>query len=94
MSTQREGFTIVRLPPQDKAVYFVVPRVHPESDVSEFMVNENSCPTNWLRKIKRIICNGNADPHGLFEYVRDIPEPDFVEFGTDDEWQKILPEAF
>lgn len=102
MSKTHEGFTIVCLPPQEHPIYFVVPRVHPDSEVGAFMVDENSCPTNWLRNIEEIIIDGDTDPHGLFEYVRDIEEPDFVnrEFKPGDwidpavEWRKIIPEAF
>lgn len=91
-----DGYTVVCLPPQDKPVYFVVPRVHPDSDVGEFMVDENDCPTNWLRNIQQIITDGDTDPHGLFEYVKDIPRPSFLDRSHDpeEEWRKVIPEAF
>jgi hypothetical protein len=94
--TTREGYTIVCLPPQERPVYFVVPLVHPETEISDYMVSEGSCPTNWLRDIQRIICDGDTDPHGLFEYVRDIPEQPFIghTHNPDDEWPKVVPEAF
>ena len=93
---ERNGYTIVCLPPQEKPIYFVVPRVHPESEVGEYMVDEGECPTNWLRDIECIIVDGDTDPHGLFEYVRDVAELPFLEaaHSPEDEWKKVVPEAF
>lgn len=95
MDTNRR-YTIVRLPPQEKDVYFVVPGVHPEPDVSRYSVEEGSCPTNWLSDIEAIIIDGDTDPHGLFEYVRDIQAPAFLDKAHNpvEEWAKVIPEAF
>jgi len=66
------------LPPQDKPLYVVVEGMDfvkkgeaMDLDKSYFY-NEHSCPTNWL-KADRIYFDGDADPHGLFRFVRAIP---------------------
>lgn len=89
-------YMIVRLPPQEKAVYFVVPSVADDDDLAEFMVDENSCPKNWLRDIEEIILDGDTDPHGLIEYVRSIDPPEFLgrAHSPGEEWKKLIPEAF
>lgn len=66
------------LPPQDKPLYVVVEGMDfvkngdPIDLDKSFHFDENSCPTNWL-KVDRIYFDGDADPHGLFRFVRAIP---------------------
>jgi hypothetical protein len=31
--------------------------------------NEHTCPKNWLYKVEEIECEGDTDPHGLFQFV-------------------------
>lgn len=85
-------FTIVRLPPQEKDVYFVVP-----ADYDEYAVNEGTCPTNlFVGGCEQIMANGDSDPHGLFEFVRIIDRPEFLDRShrPNEEWPKIIPEAY
>ncbi len=44
-------FDVLRLPPQDKDVYFIVSgmRFEPGENHAEYFYESHSCPTNWLR---------------------------------------------
>lgn len=98
-------FAILRLPPQEKPVYFVVPSMTDgdDRDMQEYFYEEHLCPSNFfLGGCELIIVDSDTDPHGLFELVRIIDEPEFLKptgqpgHGHDPtvEWPKIIPEAF
>lgn len=49
---------------------------HSQNDAQEeyesheqYYYDEHTCPTNWVRDIEEIECEGDTDPHGLFEFV-------------------------
>ena len=82
--------TIVRLPPQDKPVYFAV-----NMDWDEYATEERQCPSDlFLSGCELVAIDGDLDPHGLFEWVRTIDRPAFLATGySDDDWLKIVPEV-
>jgi hypothetical protein len=43
-------------------------------DNARYFYNCHTCPTNYMRDVAEIICNGDPDPHGVFEFVS-------IEFG-------------
>ncbi len=43
-------------------------------DNARYYFNEHTCPTNYMRDVAEIICEGDSDPHGVFEFVS-------IEFG-------------
>lgn len=60
---------------------------------AEYLYEEHSCPTNWLRDVVAVIEDGDADPHGFLSFVRACPSPPgFDEHDVD--WATIFPEAF
>lgn len=67
------------LKPQEKPVYFVVEGMRfeggrwqdpprDEADRKKFYYESYSCPTNWLKPTV-VYHAGDADPHGLIEFV-------------------------
>lgn len=81
--TRGEPITVLlRLPPQDRPVYFAVSsrRYEPTYDDAHhrYFYEEHTCPTNWLRDVFAIQAGSDSDPHGLFEFVaaRDGEAPD------------------
>lgn len=56
----------------------------------EFLYNEHTCPTNYLR-CEAIFDGDDEDPHGIFEYVDTIENPgiDTLNFGIDD-WKALF----
>ena len=101
---QRKRFTrhdVIRLPPQDKPIYFVIVcgehgygTYSPE--VRDYVFEEGDCPVNiFVRGVEQIITDGEVDPHGLFEFVKTIDAEERFAYGTDTEWwREVLPEAF
>lgn len=89
-------YDILCLPPQDKPVYFVVEAFLPDDlETTEYHYEEGGCPSDHFHKLDTIIIDGDADPHGLFEYVRTTGEIEFPNpHNPDIEWAKIVPEAF
>ena len=81
---------VLLLKPNDKPVYFVLkgmrfeyppssPNHDPnrdEADSKRFFYEEHSCPTNWLEP-KMVYYDGDADPHGLLEFVATRDESTF-----------------
>jgi hypothetical protein len=69
---------VLKLSPQAKPVYFIVKGMRFEDDDTledddraggkQFFYEEHSCPTNWL-KPEMVYFDGDADPHGLIEFV-------------------------
>jgi len=67
---------VLRLDPQAKPVYFVVPGrryepadpLVPEEDRHAFYYEEHSCPVNWLKPVM-VFYDGDTDPHGLIQFV-------------------------
>lgn len=70
---------VLVLKPQQKPVYFVVEgmrfegwRDHDPSrdhaDHARYFYESHSCPTNWLKPVM-VYFDGDADPHGLIEFV-------------------------
>lgn len=35
----------------------------------KYFYEEHTCPTNWTSEIVQMECEGNTDPHGLFELI-------------------------
>lgn len=90
-------YDILRLPPQEKAVYFVVEAFLPDDlETTEYHYEEGSCPSDFFHRLEKIITDGDTDPHGLFEFVRTTEPLEFIEQAhyPDMEWPKVLPEAF
>jgi predicted RNA-binding Zn-ribbon protein involved in translation (DUF1610 family) len=80
-SAERKIATIdvLVLKPQKTPVYFIVEgmrfeggRDHDplrdEADSKQFFYEEHSCPTNWFKPVM-VYHDGDADPHGLIEFV-------------------------
>jgi hypothetical protein len=38
-------------------------------DHEKYFYEEHTCPTNWLREVEQMTCEGDHDPHGLFRFV-------------------------
>jgi hypothetical protein len=87
----RDTWVVLKLSPQNSDVFVVVPNRQyirtkielekPEfidSDASKFYFEEHSCPTNWLN-VCAIMVNGDQDPHGLFQFVKEIYADDVAE---------------
>lgn len=94
--------SLMVLPPQKYPVYLLIgDSTHSRNDDGtpnldrDYYYNEHSCPTNWLNDIKAVIIEDDADPHGLIEHVRSLPEENYQRirdeirvgrgFGTDAE---------
>src|SRR5690554_2944620 len=41
----------------------------PLSSGMEYYYNQHTCPTNWLREVIALVQDGEADPHGCFEFL-------------------------
>lgn len=95
---KNKKYDILCLPPQEKPIYFVVPsRMGDDAETNAYRFEEGDCPTNFfLGGITTIITDGDTDPHGLFEYVKSVSDPEFLEraHSPEEEWKKIIPEAF
>jgi hypothetical protein len=91
-------YDILKLPPQEKAVYFIVEAWCPDDqDTTTYHYEEGSCPCDFFHKLDTIIVDGDTDPHGLFEFVKTTDELDFMDRGSycpPEEWPKVIPEAF
>jgi hypothetical protein len=75
-------YDVLVLKPQVESVYFVVEGMRfngisrekiglDEVGHKHYFYEEHSCPTNWL-KPTMVYVNGDADPHGLIEFVATI----------------------
>jgi len=66
-----------------KGSYFDNDTQEEYEDSQRYFYNEHTCPTNWTREIEMIECDGDKDPHGLFEFVSVEPgwykDPDYFE---------------
>ncbi len=73
-------FDVLRLPPQDKDVYFIVSgmRFEPGENHAEYFYESHSCPTNWLRP-EMVYHDGDSDPHGLIKFVARRDQSEFPE---------------
>lgn len=38
-------------------------------DNQRYYYNMHTCPINWIHEIKEIECEGDCDPHGIFQFV-------------------------
>jgi hypothetical protein len=88
---------ILRIDPQSGPIFLVVGPVHEDPEVASYMVEEGVCPHDLLKRdVECIVVEGDTDPHGLFSYVRRIARPEFLgrSHSPDEEWKKIIPEAF
>jgi len=84
---KKDIMTLVVLPPQTEPVYFLMNSTGyhfashnngPGIDLDrDFMINENSCPTNWFGDFERIQIGHDADPHGMILHVRSMLTEDF-----------------
>lgn len=91
-----EKLMILRLDPQEKPIYFAVPTTCDLEGV-EFYVHEHTCPVNlFVSGCEAIIVVGDADPHGLFRFVKLMDRPKQLDelHMTDELWADIVPEAF
>ena len=70
-----KSLVLLVLPTQNAPVYLVVNGHIMDGDKSnhDYLYEEHDCPTNFLRPVERIIVEGDTDPHGLFDYVAEIP---------------------
>ncbi len=59
----------------------------------QYLYEEHSCPTNWLRECVAVIDNGDADPHGFLSVIRSIDAEKNVDTDKVD-WEVVFPEAF
>lgn len=99
MAETEKKITVFCLPPQDKPVYFIVHGSWGSGVPGEegYVVDEHTCPTNLFgRGVEAIIVDGDCDPHGIFRFVRETDTPKWMNRGhcPEDEWPKIVPEAF
>lgn len=61
---------------------------------TRYFVEEHTCPTNLVR-VEAILTAGDADPHGVLEFVAHRPKPPVMEEDENymwDDWVKIFPE--
>lgn len=100
MTERAKRFALLRLPPQQKAVYFLIPawdKPDAEKESTEYLYEEHVCPTDLLSRegVELISVEGDLDPHGIFEWVRSIDRPEFLDRTySSDEWREVLPELF
>lgn len=79
-NTRLTTLDLLVLQPRSEPVYLVVEgfRLSNEGEAFEmdnaYHYNEHTCPTNFVDKILSFIVNGNDDPHGLFEFVKGVPD--------------------
>jgi hypothetical protein len=82
---------LLRLP-ATPPVYFVVKGCRlVDSPDRTYFYEEHSCPTNYVQ-CEAIICDGDDDPHGVFEFVRSVDVPD--DYDGKANWRALFPEAF
>lgn len=97
-SEHAKHYDVLRIDPQGKPIYLVREAFAPDDpQTTEYWYDEGTCPVNVLNgRFVEVILDGDTDPHGLLEFVRTIPKPEFLNRGhrPDEEWPKIIPEAF
>ncbi len=89
-------YDLLVIPPQESPIYFIVEggyhSPHEDEDHGNtYFYGEHTCPTNWLQRVEEIISEGDVDPHGIAEFVRDV---DRSSVGENPDWSLIFPEAF
>lgn len=70
---QQKTKVVLVLPPQKSEVRltlngFSIIQRGEDIDGDEYLYNEHTCPTNWLRDVVTVSFEGNDDPHGLFRW--------------------------
>ena len=97
---QIKGLSLLRFPGSNTYFVFSGPvRKYDDEETRQsgdaFFFEENSCPTNWIKRCVAVISDGDTDPHGFLEFVRSTPGVNGV-WGneTHDDWIEIFPEAF
>ena len=76
-------FDLLELPPNHKAVYFVVRGMRFSQHENggrdpndwSYYYEEHSCPTYWLRKTVAVVTDKDPDPHGFLRFVRGVDAP-------------------
>lgn len=58
-----------------------------ERDLAEYAYNERSCPCDIVGAAE-ILCDGDVDPHGIFEFVDMVERPEDWPFTGDTDWQR------
>jgi hypothetical protein len=100
---EQRSMALLKLAAADRTVYFVLDtpayRDAKDSDAEyqshrEYFYEEHSCPTNWINSIVAVIENGDTDPHGFLQFVKQVPVANDFDEDDDKNWQKLFPEAF
>lgn len=95
----KKTYDVLCIPPQDKPIYLVVEAYLPDDpETTSYHYEERACPSDLFTGLKceAVIIGGDTDPHGLIEYVRTMSHPDFLDraHSPQEEWRKVLPEAY
>lgn len=53
-------------------------KAEPGSSFMHFHYTENTCPTNWWRNTIALVQDGDADPHGCFEFLAARSETEVI----------------
>ena len=76
----------LEMPPQEKPVRITFrgfryyqdgeSSVESADDSLRYLYEEHSCPVNWLHNLKEVFAGEEADPHGLFKFIKAEPWKD------------------
>ncbi len=80
-------YVLLRHDPGNDAspLYAIVRTSHTPSELTtgdglSYYYDEHTCPTNWVGQVTTLVWEGNADPHGAFEYVHAMTDAQVLEF--------------
>lgn len=88
---------LLMIPARAEPVYLVLNSWRWEGDEDhgkEYFYEEHTCPTNWTDQIEAFILDGDADPHGVAQFVRTVDAPEEPDGGEEYDFQMLFPEAF
>lgn len=93
---QTKTLDLLVLEPTEKPIYFILDGIQfGEDGNKEYLYEEHSCPTNWLRNIRLVSVDGDIDPHGFMEFVRHVPAGTMPDDPNDEDETlcKLFPEV-
>ncbi len=99
---RRKTYDLLVIPPRAEPVYLVVNGTlfdckigeEKDEDGKQFYYDEHTCPTNWVDRIEAFCHDGDVDPHGVAQFVRSVPVPEYEGDCNDDnqKFKTLFPE--